>query len=144
VTTRFSVRGVMRSPPCFLHPPPPPEIPPEPGTLPLQLSAIAHWADLDPLAPTDLAAYIDLSKLVGLPAYFGRSAGDEAWLEVSLERTDPTGYWKVTFDIYDPWRHPDTWVWDNVWVDPTKPFDTGLLQDPFIPGFDFRELMILE
>lgn len=144
VSSKFSIRPPARKVPCIIHPTPPPELPRAPGELPLQLSAMAHWRDLDPLAPFDLAAYIDLWLVIGVPEYFGRSAALPAYLELSLVRTDPVGIWSFWFSRIVSGGGIETKVYHNIYVDPAKPFNSGYIGDVHLPGLDFRTIYVLE
>jgi hypothetical protein len=99
---------------------------------------MARWSDLDPLAPTDMAAYLDLQRLFPSLAYGGATplTGDRLELTITAELTPEL--WTVSLSIYDPWRHPDTFNWSHVHVDSDLPFDTGLLRDTVLPGLDYR------
>lgn len=142
--SKFSIRPPARKVPCIIHPTPPPDLPLAPGELPLQLSAMAHWRDLDPLDPIDLAAYIDLWKVIGSPAYFGRSPAAPHYLQLELLRTDPAGWWDFTFTIFEPDGTSGSMIYNNIFVDPAKPFNSGYVGDVHLPGLDFRTIYVLQ
>lgn len=142
--SKFSIRPPARKVPCIIHPAPPPDLPRGPGELPLQLSAMAHWRDLDPLLMFDLAAYIDLWWVIGLPKYFGRSPALPQYLTLELERTDPLGIWTFTFTRTVGESGTETMVYPGIAIDPAKPFNSGYVGDVHLPGLDFRSIYVLE
>lgn len=99
---------------------------------------MAHWRDMDPLQPTDLASYIDCFQQGGAASYFGRSNSESPRLELRVEQSAGTGLWAVELAIYDPWRNPEVFTWSGILIPPHLPFDTGLLQEVIVPGLDFR------
>jgi hypothetical protein len=108
------------------------------------LSAATRWQDLDPLHPNDQAAYVDLQRLLGSDAYHGETQTGPSSLEVDLVRTNPAGFWDVTLTVNHADGSSESTTWNGVFIDPSKPFDSGLLQKVAIPGMDIQFVKVLE
>ncbi len=122
---------------------------PEPGPWPpdgapaIQLNAYARWTDLDPIAPYSQAAVFQLARTGPGNIYFGRSNPSDVRLEIRVAQPAPSPYWNITIWTYDPGAPAEDFTWNNVYVDPDKPFDTYLLSDIVEPGFDFRQARVI-
>lgn len=138
MSSKFSMPGPPSRKPPICHRSPPCLDPLEPGAAPRRLNSMARWIDLDPLAPTDMAAYIDLQPTGPPWSYAGANPPTGYRLELECFRSVPPVLWSVVYRIYDPYRNPETFGWSNIYVDPDKPFDTGLLLHVFIAGSDYR------
>jgi hypothetical protein len=144
VTPKFGRRPPPRKVPCIVHPPPDPLPPLAPGYLPLQLSAAARWLDLDPLYPNDQAAYLDLSRALGSEEYFGETQTGESKLGLRVTRTDPSGVWNVVLTVTHATGISESVSWNGVFIDPSKNFDSGVLELTTIPGMDYQFVKVLE
>jgi len=129
VSSKYNTRPVPRKTPCVLHPPPPPELPPDPGTLPAQLSGSALWRDLYAPEFWESFALLDLTSIDGGLTYYGETSVPRGYMALSLERIDALPQWNVNLHIGTDPLPPVCFTWYNVQVDLSKPFDTGLLQD---------------
>lgn len=138
----FAKKRDLKAPP-YCKPPPPPFPPLLPLWPPPLLAAAAHWVDLDPLAPTDMAAYIDMEILPGGGVWFGQTPTTGHRLAITLTQKSPPNYFDVLFQIWDTWRNPENALYSDVKVDPDKPFAIENLGDIHIPGKDFRWMYIL-
>lgn len=106
------------------------------------MQTFARWTDLDPEAPGNQYAYFRMHWIAPKPLFRGSTspAGDRLLVELQKNKVGP--YWKITLKIYDPYRDPETFAWEDIYVDPTKPFDTRMLSDVHVPCKDFRYVRI--
>ncbi len=121
---------------CIKQPPPGPPL--AIGAPATKLQCFARWTDLDPTAPGDQTATFNLPRLGPNNRYRGQSAAKGDRLELEVEQIGTSDYWNVNFWIWDQYRNPEDWHWPNVFIDPTKPFDTYTLSDINIHHVDFR------
>jgi hypothetical protein len=77
----------------------------------------------------DLAAYVDLYIGEPPPLWRGQSAASEPLIAISINPALVTNFWQVNLLVAAPPVFYGIYTWVNVFVDPTKPFDTGLLYD---------------
>jgi len=105
--------------------------------------AYLELVDLDPLDPVWGSGYAILKKIDAAPSYYGRSAAQAAIVAAHITKVGPGPLWNVTATL-NYYSHPtDTWWWFNVYIDPEKPFDTGLLTQTVIPLMDYQRVRIL-
>lgn len=143
-SSKFSAPKLAYKRPTVCRPPPPPITLPPPINLPLQLQTLVCAMDLDPIAPHLDAQIFPLNQVNTAPAYFGRSATSANRYELHIAQVASTDYWNVLLDIYDPYRNPEPFFYENIYVDPSKPFATGLIFEEHIPGMDYRQITIVE
>lgn len=139
-SSKFSSWPPAHKRPPVCHKAPPPSDPPLPPTPPTQLTTLAIQVDADPLAPSKQAAYFQSTWDATLRRYFGRSSEKPTRLEVTLTPAAAPNYWNARLDVWDPVRLPETFLYFDIFVNPSHFFDTGRFGDVIISGKDFRRL----
>lgn len=110
---------------------------------PPYLQGYVRWIDLDPLRPVTASGYAFLSKTGPQPTYYGESALAGTRIAAEVWPTGPPGRWNVDVILFWESDPPETVHFTNVYVDPTKPFDSDALEVVTIPGQDFQQARIM-
>ncbi len=143
-SSKFSSSPPAHKRPPVCHKSPPDSKPPLPETPPRQLQASIHQVDLDPLATSNQRAFFQITRNAASTDYFGRTAPAGIRLELTFKPAATPNNWNAKLDVWDAYRHPETFTYSNVFVDPLNPFDTGLFGDVIISGRDFRRIQVAE
>jgi hypothetical protein len=127
VSSLFNERPVPRKVPCIIHPPPPPDPIQPPGTRPPALSGMAHWRDLYAPEFWEAFQFVDLISVDGGFSYQGWTSFKTGYIGLRILSAPGSNLWQVT--LFTSWNGiaEGSHTWNNVYVDPDKPFDTGLL-----------------
>jgi len=142
--SKFSLRPqpLKRPTVCKKSPPAtPPNLLPSP---PLQLNAYVDFVDLDPLQPGRQVAPFQLDWHTDLNRYFGRSGIGPSRLELTAVRKPNPDFYDVLLQVWDAYRTAEPFPFFDVYVDPSKPFDTGKFGEVILSGTDFRTLQLME
>ena len=116
--------------------------PPWPNERPLYLQASLELWDLDPADPIGATLYTTLQMIDPAPIYEGISPPAPNRALARVEKSILPNHWNVACILYPPTPTPGFWQWYDVYVNPSKPFDTGLLQKLVIPGMDYQKVRI--
>lgn len=98
--------------------------------------------DLDPLDPIGATGYTIMPMIDPTPIYDGISPEAPNRLRARIFPAGPPNQWNVEATLYPPSPTPGYWYWYNVYVDPTRSFDTGLLRHVIIPNQDYQNVRI--
>lgn len=142
--SKFSLRPppLHRPTVCRKSPPPTPfALQPIP---PAQLNAFVNFVDLDPLEPGQQAASFQISWHADLNRYFGRSGIGASRLELTAIRKADPNFYDVLLQVWDNFRTGEPFAFFDIYVDPSKPFDTGKFGTVVLSGTDFRSLQMME
>lgn len=138
MSTKFNPAASKMAPPPQCHKSPEPPVPPPPLYLPERLIGWVSWIDPDPLAPLSGCQVFLLPKIAGQSKYEGKGQPGYYQFGATVELTAPPNTWSVTIRAWDQWRNPEEIDMGQVTMDPDSRFDTGLLIDIHIPGYDER------
>lgn len=116
--------------------------PPWPPDRPLFVQASLTLYDLDPADPIGAAGYTVMPMIDPAPIYEGISPPAANRVGAIIAPAATPNHWDVTATLYPPDHIPASWFWNNIYIDPTKPFDTGLLTRVVIPGLDYQHVRI--
>jgi len=116
--------------------------PPWPIDEPLICQAYLILVDLDPEDPIAGAGYAALPKIDTAPTWAGISPPAATRVGALITAAAPPNRWNVTATLYPPGHAPASWFWLNVHIDPTRPFDTGLLRNVVLPNLDYQNVRI--
>jgi hypothetical protein len=108
------------------------------------LNAFVDFVDLDPLQPGRQVASFQMRWHADLNRYFGRSGTGPSRLELTAVRLAAPDYYDVLLQVWDDYRTGEPFVFFDIYVDPSKPFDTGKFGKVILSGTDFRSLQIME
>ncbi len=106
------------------------------------LQAYLDLWDLDPLDPIGATGYTAMPMIDPAPIYDGISPPAPNRLRARLEKSALPNHWNLACTLYPPTPTPGFWVWIDIYVDPTKPFDTGLIRRLILPGLDYQNVRI--
>jgi len=134
VSSLFNTRPVPRKVPCINHPPPTPDPPTEPGTLPKQLSGACQWRDLYAPEFWDRSAFVDLHLNEAGNSYWGVTPVAGGELALRLVKEGDLAFWDVTILTRLTGGEWGWYTWEHVYVDKWHPFDTGLLGHDLPPS----------
>jgi len=115
-----------------------------PPDRPLFLHAYMELWDLDPLDPIGATGYTQMPMIDPAPIYDGTSPPAANRLRARLERAVLPNHWNLACTLYPPTPTPGFWVWTDIYVDPAKPFDTGLVRRLILPGLDYQKVRIMQ
>lgn len=111
---------------------------------PLQLNTFVNFVDLDPLEPGQQVASFQISWHADLNRYFGRSAPGASRLELTAIRKPDPDFYDVLLQVWDNYRTGEPFLFFDIYVDPSKPFDTGKFGAVVLSGTDFRSIQMME
>ena len=114
-----------------------------PPDRPMFTQAYLDLWDLDPLDPLGASGYTVMPMIDPSPTYAGISPDAENRVGAHITPAGPANRWNVTATLYPPGHAPVNWYWNNVYIDPNRPFDTGLLKQIVIPGQDYQNVRIM-
>lgn len=128
VSSKFATRPVPRKVPCIIHPPPEVEPPRPHGYRPPELSGIAHWRDLYAPEYWEAFAFVDLLSTDAGYSYSGQTPFGPGYIGLAIAETASPNHWDLTIFTSPNAIDEGSFTWNNLYVDPDKPFDTGLLE----------------
>ena len=85
-----------------------------------------------------------LQKIDDAPTYLGRSHSDFPAVGAKVYPAANPDHWNIDAILYQAADRTETWYFQNLYIDPNQPFDSGWLRDINIPGQDYRLAHILE
>lgn len=107
------------------------------------LNAFADWLDLDPLDPTQASGYCVLDKIGPGRTYYGQALYGTIGVGAGCAHTGVGPLWDLTIYHLDTSRAPYSVTWSDIWIDPTRPFDSQRLHIVNIPGRDEQIIHIM-
>lgn len=117
--------------------------PPWPIDQPLLLHAYLDLWDLDPADPIGGAGYALLNMIDPAPTWTGVSPPGATQVGAAIGPAAAPNFWNVTATLFPPDHASATWLWNDVYINPTKNFDTRLLQQLVLPGLDYQNVRIM-
>ncbi len=122
-------------PVCYKQPPIGP--PPPPGFPFPQLSIIVHWQDFPPYNPWDSIELFKLTPTIFPRLWAGNSDPPPQYFRAVLEQNYGTDDWHAYLESTKPDRVTLAAAIPIGYVNPSRPFDTNLVQYPG-PPFDYK------
>ena len=93
--------------------------------------------DVPPPVAYNWHACFNTQKMATPPSYYQIRFWDEGRLEVLIQEQFPLPLWNLTLSITLEGQPPGTIEWTNIFIDPSKAFDTGLLTRIIVPGINY-------
>jgi hypothetical protein len=141
---KFSSSPPARKRPWVCKPSPPEAAQRELAASPIELQAWIDYVDLDPLFPHRGTAYFPLVWIPAVPHYYGAKPTPEVNFVLTIARTPTSAVWQAKLQVSGAFPGPVSFVYPGLFIDPDKPFDTGLFGDIVLAGQDFRRIRIME
>lgn len=118
-----------------------PEWPPE---RPLFVQAYLDLFDLDPMDPIGASGYTQMPMIAPDPIYSGISPPADNRFAAMIGPAAAPNFWNVEATLWPPAHAPKSWNWTDIYIDPLKPFDTGLIRRVIIPNQDYQLVRIMQ
>ncbi len=115
-----------------------------PPERPLFVQAWLDLYDLDPADPIGASGYTQMPMIDPAPIYAGISPDADNRVGATIGPSGATDRWNVTATLFPPAHVPKSWFWNNVYIDPLRPFDTRLLKQIILPGLDYQNVRIMQ
>ena len=115
-----------------------------PPEQPLFVHAYLDLYDLDPADPIGASGYTQMPMVSPEPTYAGLSPPAPNRVGALIAPAAAPGYWNVEATLHPPAHASVSWFWFDVFIDPLRPFDTGLLHNVIIPGLDYQNVRIMQ
>lgn len=110
---------------------------------PARLHCYARWTDLDPVAPLDVSVYLSLLRRGTIPfVWQGLIRKLGVLFIVRFERRAALQRWILTLTVWDPYRNPEVFEWNDVQMHDRKAWESEFLHWAHIPGVDFRQAQV--
>ena len=136
-SSKFNQRPVPRRRPAICISPAGSCLPPYDLVAPDKLTAVVAAVDIPPPIAYAWHAFTITGTRQTPPAYSALINFNEGDLGLLLEQDLPSQLWTLTFTITLLGFPPGDIIWTNIFIDPSKAFDTSLLTRTFVPGINY-------